>query len=187
MCADPECKESVLLDNVCTQIHIYIHTDLHTSACFLLKIALRKHTSAKEPHADLGFGDDICMEKKSLGWIMPMLSRGTTFGASCCLLVWSLEHGEGHLQKRRLLEGEKGPWGKFCSHSYAAARDCAAARDSPGLWAPDGALSSWIILLSGLGRRIQRKIRTDSKLCLHSLLSLILHIAEDEQTPQGYR
>lgn len=164
-----------------------MHTDLHTSACFLLKIALHKHTSAKEPHADLGLGDHICTQKMSLGWVIPMLSTGTTFGASCCLIMWSLERSEGHLQKRRLLEGEKGPWGKFCSHSYAAAQDYATARDSPGLWAPEGALSSWVILLRGLGRIIQRKIRTDSKLCLHSLLSLILHIAEDEQTQQGDR
>lgn len=138
-------------------------------------------------HANLSLGDHICTQKMSLGWVIPTLSMGTTFGASCCLITWSLEHSEGHLQKRRLLGGEKGPWGKFCSHLYAAARDYATARDSPGLWAPEGALSSWVILLRGLGRIIQRKIRTDSELCLHSLLSLILHIAEDEQTQQGDR
>lgn len=119
--------------------------------------------------------------REELRWVIPMLLTGTTFGARCCLIAWSLE------QKRRLLEGETGPRGKFCSHFYAAAVDSAAARDSPGLWAPDGALSSWVILLRGFGRTILIKIRTDSKLCLHSLLSLILHIPEDEQTQQGYR
>lgn len=116
-----------------------------------------------------------------------MLSMGPTFGARCCLITWSLEPGEGHLQEGGLLEGEKGPRGKFCSHSYAAAVDYAAARDSPGLWAPDAALSSWVILLRGFGRTILIKIRTDSELCLRSLLSLILHVPEDEQTQQGYR
>lgn len=168
-------------------MYLCIHTDLHTSACFLLKIPLHKHAPAKEPHADLGFGDHICAEEKSLGWVMPMLSMGTMFGARCCLIAWSLEPGEGHLQKGGLLEGEKGPRGKFCSHSYGAAVDYAAARDSPGLWAPDAALSSWVILLRGFGRTILIKIRTDSELCLRCLLSLILHVPEDEQTQQGYR
>lgn len=158
-------------------MYLYIHRGIHTSACFLLKIALHKHASARSNtqtwvleiiftqgrcHSD---GSSPCCQQE------PHLERAAVWPRG----VWSL-HGEGHLQKRRLLEGEKGPWGKFCFDLYAATWDYVAARDSASLWASDGALSSWVILLRGFSRTIQVKIRNNSKLCLHSLLSLILHI-----------
>lgn len=187
MCAGPEWINPILWDNVCAQISIFVclyaHSDSHPCACFLLNIALPKHVSAKEPHADLGAGDDICMEKKSFEWAFPVLLAGATFGASCCLITRSLDLSENHLH----LGCWKEERDQSCPHLCAAARGYAAARNSPGLWAPEGVLSTWVIPFRGLGWTIQIKIRADSKLCLCGQLSLILHIPEDEQTQRGFR
>lgn len=119
---------------------VFMHTQAHPSACFLLNIVLHKHICAKEPRADLGAAGDICLEK-SFQWAFPVLFTGATFGASCCLTSRSLDHCESQLNLGCWREERE----KFCPHLCASALGYA----SPGLWAPEAVLSTWVIHSEG--------------------------------------
>jgi len=142
MCADPAQKKSLLLDNVCVQIQLflyrYIHTDLYTLGCFLLKIALHKrnslHVTAEEPHADPGLGDHLGTEKKSLGWAIPMSSKQEP-----CLEQLAVWGARGGWSTARVTCGDVGCWKERRDLGANSALIRMRLLQGTGLWAPDGA------------------------------------------------